>query len=277
VKVFDAGLAAAVERLIALTVEREIMPRFGRLAASDLVQKKTGGLVTTVDRRAEDLLSEELVKLLPGSTVIGEEAVAEDPSLLLRLRQSAPAWIIDPIDGTENFAAGSPRFSVVVALAVDGEVTASWIIAPLLGVAGVAMAGGGAFINGTPARVAKASDQLRHLDVSTSQPRWWSPAQRRMINSLSRAGVALCFFDAVGLEYLELAGGRRRAAVFTWEQPWDHAAGILLHAEAGGVSLTASGGSFRVTGDNSLPVVVAGSAATAAAIQRALNPDNAQV
>jgi fructose-1,6-bisphosphatase/inositol monophosphatase family enzyme len=270
VNVTDPRLLEAVERLINVAIEREILRKFKQLASSDISQKDSGELVTIADRRAEDLLSDELTKLIPGSTVVGEEAAAEDPRILLNIGDSGPVWIVDAIDGTENFAAGSPRFAVVVALAVDGVVRKSWIVAPLLGTTAVATAGQGASINGVPARVAR-SDRLRHLDVSAPQPRWWSRTQRSMINSLSGCGVALCFFDVAGLEYLELASGRRSATVLTWEAPWDHAAGVLLHAEAGGVSLTGAGEPYRIGGANALPMVVAGNFATAVALRDALN------
>ena len=76
-------------------------------------------------------------------------------------------------------------------------------------------------------------------------------------NAMSQAVVALCFFDTSGLEYIELAAGRRSAMVLTWEFPWDHAAGLLLHAEAGGVAMARDGRGFALAGGNALPFVAA--------------------
>jgi fructose-1,6-bisphosphatase/inositol monophosphatase family enzyme len=77
------------------------------------------------------------------------------------------------------------------------------------------------------------------------------------MNSLCRYGVALSFFDTSGLEYLRLADGRRSAMLVTWEHVWDHAAGLLLYSEAGGLGQCADGRPFDLCGGNTLPLVLA--------------------
>jgi fructose-1,6-bisphosphatase/inositol monophosphatase family enzyme len=134
-----------------------------------------------------------------------------------------------------------------------------------------ATAGGGAFIEGRRLRVRTPQDGLRHLDVVVPQSKWWTPEQRARFNALSHAPVALSYLDTSGLEYVELAAGRRGAMVLSWENPWDHAAGLLLHAEAGGVTTTRDGSPFRLTGGNALPFVAAPDAATTDALHRALS------
>src|SRR3954471_16654534 len=100
--------------------QREIAPRFRQLAPSDVIGKPSADdphdLVTAADRAAEAALTERLPELVPGSTVVGEEAVAADPSVLQRLRGNAPVWLVDPLDGTKNFAAGRWPFGTMVAL-----------------------------------------------------------------------------------------------------------------------------------------------------------------
>jgi fructose-1,6-bisphosphatase/inositol monophosphatase family enzyme len=276
----DGEAVSEVGGLIRAVARSQILPRFGRLAAGDVAEKAPGDLVTVADRAAEEALSARLTALLPGSRVVGEEAVAADPSLLRALDGPEPVWIVDPIDGTENFVHGSPRFSTLVALASGGRLLASWTYIPVFGTMATATAGGGAFVDGRRVRVRAprpgpgpglgTQPELRHLDVVVSQPRWWTPQERARVNALAGHQVALSYLDTSGIEYVELASGRRSAMVLTWELPWDHAAGLLLHAEAGGAAATADGSPFRLSGGNRLPFVAAPDAHYAAALNAAL-------
>jgi fructose-1,6-bisphosphatase/inositol monophosphatase family enzyme len=101
-------------------------------------------------------------------------------------------------------------------------------------------------------------------------PRWWTPQHRAHMTALGRAGCALCFFDTSGLEYIELARGRRSVTVVTWDLVWDHAAGLLLHAEAGGVAVGVDGAPYRLAGGNALPLILAPSQRSAAAVLEVL-------
>ena len=130
--------------------------------------------------------------------------------------------------------------------------------------------GGGAYVDGERVRVRPASPGLRFLDVCTPQQRWWTPSQRLAFNALCAHGVSLAFFDTSGLEYIELAAGRRGVMIVTWENVWDHAAGLLLHAEAGGVARTAAGEPFRLAGGNMLPLVAAPDEECAARVHAAM-------
>src|SRR4030095_3156841 len=105
--------ADRVTRLIQEAAAAEIMPRFRQLAAGDVREKAPGDLVTVADEAVEARLAPALEALLPGSVVVGEEAAAADPNLLNRLFDDQPVWIIDPVDGTSNFAEGRPAFAVM--------------------------------------------------------------------------------------------------------------------------------------------------------------------
>lgn len=261
--------ADEVERIVRTVAKLEIMPRFRRLTAADVAEKAPGDLVTVADRAAEEALSTALTAMLPGSVVVGEEGVGLDRTGLDALRGNAPVWVIDPIDGTHNFATDNPRFAMLIALCDRGEIIGSWTYAPAFHLMATARAGGGAYVDGARVRVAPARDGLRHIDVCTPQHKWWTQSDRVRFNALSAAAVSLCFFDTSGLEYIELATGRREAMVLPWEFPWDHAAGLLLHAEAGGVSMTRDGHRFSIAGDNALPFVVAPDEACARALHAA--------
>jgi fructose-1,6-bisphosphatase/inositol monophosphatase family enzyme len=266
----DARTTAEVERIIRAVAARDIMPWFGRLAPADIAEKAPGDLVTVADRAAEESLTAALTAVLPGSVVAGEEGIAADPGVAAALAGDGPVWIIDPIDGTHNFVADNVRFTVLVALALRGELLASWTYAPALDVMATATLGGGAYVDGVRVRVRPSPGGLRNLDVHAAQQKWWTPQQRDAFNVLCRHGVAFAFFDTSGLEYVELASGRRSVMIVTWENPWDHAAGLLLHAEAGGVARTATGEPFLLSGGNALPLVVAPDAATASEVHAAM-------
>ena len=254
---------AEVETIIRSVNEKAVLPRFRSLSDSDVAMKGPMDPVTIADREAEDLLRERLTAFLPGSVVVGEEAVSEDASVLDALTGSAPVWIIDPIDGTRNFIAGSGRFSTLVALAVDGVLQASWSYAPVLGRIGTALAGHGARVDGVPARVAAAGGpDTPALPITTSHPVWWPHGYGRGVDALRAAELDVRYFDACGVEYLDLAIGARSAMVLTWEHCWDHAAGILLVTEAGGHVAALGGAPVRIAGGNALPFVASTDAVT---------------
>src|SRR3954471_25020005 len=127
------GLMERVRAAIAAAATEEIKPRFGRLSAQDIRQKGPNDLVTIADLAMEHRLTRELVDLLPGSLVVGEEACAEDPSVQDRLVTGDLVWLLDPIDGTYNFARSRPLIAVIVALVRQGETIAGWIHDPLTG------------------------------------------------------------------------------------------------------------------------------------------------
>ncbi|GAA3076992.1 hypothetical protein GCM10020254_21260 [Streptomyces goshikiensis] len=128
---FLARDLSAVEEAVRKAAAVEIMPRFRQLADHE-VDEKSGphDLVTVADRKAEEHLTAALTRLLPGSAVVGEEAVHADPAVYGALRADAPVWIVDPVDGTRQFVNGDPAFCTLVALAVRGEILASWTFAP---------------------------------------------------------------------------------------------------------------------------------------------------
>ncbi|MFB7286626.1 inositol monophosphatase family protein [Actinacidiphila glaucinigra] len=259
----DDALFKAVEDTVRAAAEAEVVPRWRQLGAGDISHKTgPGDLVTVADREAELRLARELPALLPGSVVVGEEAVHADPGILRRIGGDDPVWIVDPVDGTANFVAGRPEFATLVALAHGGEVHASWTYVPRLDLMATARRGGGARLNGEPIRTAGDSGGAA-LKVATSQFAFLDEQERRRFEGLGTDGVEARQCTCAGLDYLEVARGAIDAVAFTWESPWDHAAGVLLVAEAGGASVTAGGVPFRIGGGNAFPFSVARDEATA--------------
>ncbi|WP_030561070.1 inositol monophosphatase family protein [Streptomyces aureocirculatus] len=267
---FLARQTADVERVIRKAAAEEITPRFRQLTEDDVVQKSAPhDLVTTADRRAEEFLTRELTALLPGSVVVGEEAVHADPDSYGAIAGTAPVWIVDPVDGTRQYVHGDPGFCTLVALALDGVVLASWTYAPALDECAVAIRGKGATLNGEPLH-AGTPEPGRPLTVATSHPDFTTDEQKRSLLGLLAEGFTPRPCGSAGLEYLAVARGTLDAVAFTWELAWDHAAGLLLVEEAGGAHTTRDGVPFSITGGNALPFTAARDEATARRVAEVL-------
>ncbi|MCH0542422.1 fructose-bisphosphatase class II [Streptomyces sp. MUM 203J] len=260
----DAAFLSAAENAVRAAAAAEIMPRWRQLAAHEVVEKSgPHDLVTVADRAAEEHLTAALTALLPGSVVVGEEAVHADPRVYEAVRGDAPVWIVDPVDGTRQFVHGDPGFCTLVALARHGELLASWTFAPARDEMAVAVRGRGARLNGTGLR-AGAPEEGAVLRVATSHPDYTTPDQKRALLGLAAAAdVEARPCGSAGLAYLSVARGELDALAFSWEYAWDHAAGLLLLTEAGGAHLTVGGRPFHIGGGNALPFAAARDAGTA--------------
>jgi len=214
----DVGTVA---RLIREAAEAEILPRFKKLSRDQIREKKPNQLVTDADVMAERLLTRMLTGLIPGA-VVGEEAVDANPGLLDALHQPGVVWVIDPVDGTGNFANNNPRFAVIVALVVDGQTVAGWIHDPIPNRTVIAEIGQGAWRDGNRLSVAAEVP----LDQLTGSIKKRGRVADQVLHVARRGSAAH--------DYLDLVTGRMHFAHFRRLMPWDHAAGVLIHAEAGG-------------------------------------------
>lgn len=224
----------SVTRIIEEVTAEEILPRFRSLAAEEVGRKAAGEVVTVVDVAAEERLGERLRDLMPGSLVIGEEAATERPRLLDDLAGSASVWVIDPLDGTANFASGTPIFAVMVALISAGQAIAGWIHDPIGCRTAVSELGQGAWMAGrrlTAARPASPREMRGTLHAS----QFATPEMNRLVQGRRNRVGAIRSLRCAGYEYLRLATGEMHFSFFTKLMPWDHAPGTLIHREAGGV------------------------------------------
>ena len=234
-----------VARHVAEVAAEEIMPRFGRLAAGDVEEKTPGDLVTAADTAAERRLTPILEGLVPGSLVVGEEATSADKSLLDRLAGEAPVWVIDPVDGTLNFAAGIPIFGVMVGLVRGGEVLAGWIHDPVRKRTMMAEAGGGTLVDGQKVHAAKPADVKRMSGNLAFHTGDREQAARVARNADKPASIIS--LRCAAADYFNLAEGRIHFALFNRTWPWDHAPGWLLHKEAGGFGQFLDNSPYRAT------------------------------
>jgi fructose-1,6-bisphosphatase/inositol monophosphatase family enzyme len=231
-----------IAALIRETAQAEILPRFRMLGEGDIREKKPGDFVTAADLAAERRITEWLRAASPGSRVLGEEAAAEDPSRLALLQSEARVWVIDPVDGTTNFARGHPGFAVILAEVQKGEVCAGWIYDPLEDVMVMAESGAGAWSAGRRLEVAGAASP--HEIVGAAYGR--TAAGLRAAKALEASGRVgrVRNRGCSGLEYAELALGRAHFSLHSRSLPWDHAAGMLITAEAGGVAAFLDGSRY---------------------------------
>ncbi|WP_062731327.1 inositol monophosphatase family protein [Sphingobium abikonense] len=219
---------AALMRQVARDI---VMPRFRNLAADEIAEKAANDFVTVADRESELRLSEGLSAILPEAGIIGEEACAADPAILERAGDGLN-WIIDPIDGTGNFAAGNPPFGIMVALADAGTTLAGWILDPLTGRLCHALRGGGSHIDGQIVRARESDGDLPIAALAvyfmTDEER--ADIQRRADGAFAVVDIPRCAAE----QYPRLVLGQNDVSVFARTLPWDHAAGTLFVNEAGG-------------------------------------------
>lgn len=225
-----------------------IVPVFRRLGDGDVEEKAPGEVVTVADRHSERLIGAGLRRLLPDSVVVGEEAVAADPATLDRLRDPGPVWVVDPLDGTANFAAGQRPFAVMVALREGGATRAAWILDPIAESLTVAEAGAGAYTDGVPVRAPAEQPPVAALRGVVSR---YLPTDLRaaMTPGLDRLGEVGAGQHCAGWEYPQVATGAQHFAIFWRTLPWDHLPGVLLVEEAGGVARHFDGGRYDPTAD----------------------------
>ena len=240
-----------VGEILAFAARTEIMPRFRRLAPSQIRRKSSAfDLVTEADEAAEAVIAAALLAAFPGATVIGEESAHKEPALLDTIADAELAFIVDPVDGTRNFASNLPLFGVMAAVTVRGEIVAGVIYDPVCGDWAYAVRDGGAWIereDGTrsPLRVAdpKPLSEMDGLIGTTFLP---EPLRTTVNGNLSRLATVASLRCAAH-EYRTAAAGFCHVLLYARLMPWDHAAGWLLHREAGGYSAHFDGTPYRAT------------------------------
>jgi myo-inositol-1(or 4)-monophosphatase len=197
-------------------------------------------LVTEVDRECEDLIVAAIRERFPDHDVIAEE---NDYGL----HGSRYRWVIDPLDGTTNYAHGFPWFCVSIGLEIDGVVAAGVINHPMMGEVFTAERGKGAFLNGSRISVSNRKPLGRSL-LATGFPYDRSDGEDnfRHFMTFQVEGRAVRRAGAAALDLAYVAAGRFEGF---WEaklKPWDVAAGRLLVEEAGGKVTNYSGEPYSI-------------------------------
>lgn len=223
----------AVSAIIREVSTRIIMPGFRNLANVEVFEKSPGELVTESDIAAEAFLSEHLCILVPGSRLLGEEGFEDDPALMDLVETDGAVWIVDPIDGTGNFAKGRGCFAVMVAYRDNGVTVCGWIYDPVTDQMVSAIRGDGASCNGVPFRTQEQTMPIRHLKGSLGtrlSKRLDSLRAQKAENLPERIQRYRC----CGREYMDVALGQLQFVQYGVNlKPWDHAPGVLIAEEAG--------------------------------------------
>jgi fructose-1,6-bisphosphatase/inositol monophosphatase family enzyme len=243
----QSALLEQLGRVLREVAQAEIVARFQKLAPNEVISKATTedplDLVTAADRAAEAALTIRLQELVPNSTVVGEEAVAADPGVLERIREAAPVWIVDPLDGTKNFAAGHGPFGTMVALVERGTLLAAGIYLPLSDRNFLAERGLGTFVDGV--RIAPRAAATGVLS-GTAYSRFMPEDASARLMARAAAHVQLPNVICAAHEYTQIALGLKDYTHYYRLLPWDHAPGALIVREAGGVVRHPDGRDYHV-------------------------------
>lgn len=231
----DPNAVAAIVRDVAQTI---VLPRFQTLERHEISEKGPGDLVTIADQESEEALTAQLAALLPGSQVVGEEATAANSAVLARLSDDHPVWVIDPVDGTHNFAHGDPTFAMIIALVLNESTRMGWIYLPIGDEMAIVEEGGGAWVGDQRMRVDAPGD-LGGL-VGGINYGLFDKSEKEAVRERCTAFKECRNLRCSGREYFDLSRGRRHYSYSRQLKPWDHAAGVLMHREAGGYSARTS-------------------------------------
>ncbi|HPE60275.1 MAG TPA: inositol monophosphatase family protein [Thiolinea sp.] len=255
----DSVRERALIEQVRMTARHEIMPRFRRLSETAVKEKLSQqDLVTEADLASEAAISAGVREILPQAAMIGEEAVAADPALLEQITTAEMAVILDPIDGTWNYAKGLSLFGVILAVTIRGETVFGLLYDPVVDDWVLARKGGGSWFcqpGAEPRRLQFGADQraLNQRDGVFS-PYHFPMAQRPQLAlgmlEFGRSYALRCSCHeyrmiAQGVFDFSLSLGLEAAEIGI--NPWDHAAGALVVAEAGGAVGLLEGGDYAPT------------------------------
>jgi fructose-1,6-bisphosphatase/inositol monophosphatase family enzyme len=237
--------------IVTIAADQEIMPRFRSLGEGGIREKTSAlDLVTDADEAAEAAIKAAVAKAFPKAVFVGEESVEKDRSLLNKIADAEMAIIIDPVDGTSNFAWGLPLFGVLAAVVKRGVTIAGIIYDPVGRDCTFAIKGHGAWAkseSGTTRdiRVSKPTTLANMTGVTS----WYlMPEPMRSHVAANLAKVKASFgYRCAAYEYRIVAEGLVDFSLHYKLMPWDHAAGVLIHAEAGGYSALLDGSPYLPT------------------------------
>lgn len=213
-----------LSHLLRQVAAEEILPRFTHARTST---KSDGSLVTETDLAVQQRLGETLARDFPGIVLLGEEMTPQEQAACL----TAPeCWVLDPLDGTSNYACGFPGFAISLALIRHGQIELGLVLDPLRDECFSAARGGGACLNGEPiqpfAPGETLGDCLAMIDIkrlpTEALPTVLAPGGYRSQRNLG----------AVALEWCWLASGRFQLYLHGGQKLWDYAAGRLIASEA---------------------------------------------
>ncbi len=249
--IFNSDRIGQICNLLRRTGETELLPRFQAQIANRVVEKTSSfDVVSDADQAAEHLICNELAAMFPGALLVGEETSGNDPDAIAKLGHADIAFLIDPIDGTKNFTSGVPLFGSMIAGLLNGEIVFAAIHDPICNETSLALRGEGAWAlraddTEIPLRVARpcAPEQMNIVAGTNFLPPHLRPVVQKNLPNFSMNFWLRC----AAHEYRIAASGHCELLVYNKLMPWDHAAGWLLHREAGGHSAHFDGTEYLPT------------------------------
>lgn len=230
---------AALKQLVRDIAQTEIMPRFLHTTTQ---RKADGSLLTEADLATQAALTFRLPEIVP-APVLGEEMPFAEQRQCWAKYSPQTLWIVDPIDGTTNFANGLPHFALSVALINEGRPVMAVIYNPVSQELFSATLGGGAFLNDTPLPIRPSAKRLGEAVAGVEVKRLRSGHLSTRIHTLSPVR-SIRSMGSSTLDWCYLASGRYDVYVHGGQMLWDYAAGALIYSEAGGQLATLEGDEF---------------------------------
>jgi len=220
------NLRHKLEAVLYQAAQEEVMPRFRRVAVT---RKPDGSFLTEADLACQQAL-QRLLPALVDCPVLGEEMTSQEQEALWRDHADA-LWVVDPIDGTTNFAHGMPVFSISAALLRQGQPVLAATLLPALDESYSAAAGGGAFLNGERLQPLPLEADLSAAVAAVEIKRLPTALAAQMV--LARPFHSLRNVGAGTVDWCWLAAGRFDLLLHGGQKFWDYAAGVLIAREAG--------------------------------------------
>lgn len=234
-----------IKQLMRDAAAQFITPRFKNLKSGEVDAKTSpNDLVTLADIEAEAFLEREFARKFPGTLFIGEEKVHRDPKVMDILQQDKTSYfVVDPVDGTNNFVKGSPHFGLMVVYVEKGEVQQAYIYDVLKDHFMSAVRGEGAY-DGNKKLVMAPKPKAEKLGFT--KRKYDIPGTSETFNIAAKeAGFKIRLLGCSAHEYMNLARGNVRFYMAEHSRPWDHLAGSLIIREAGGVCANWDGTPYR--------------------------------
>lgn len=227
-----------LQQLIRDIAEAEIMPRFLNVQT---FRKADGSMLSQADLSAQAAFERHLPDIID-APVLGEEMPPEEQQRLWRHADSG-LWVLDPIDGTNNFVSGIPHFAVSVAYVRYGRSQLGVVYNPASGECFYAEQGQGAFCGNRRLTLTETGKKLHQAVAGVDVKRLRSGRLVSSINNFAPFGTLRCMGSST-LDWCYLAAGRFDVYVHGGQNLWDYAAGALIFEEAGGCLATLEGDDF---------------------------------
>jgi len=234
-----------VRRVVIAVAKEKILPRFNNLREQDITAKSPGDMVSIADIEAECALTAELKRLFPAAMIAGEESIAERPDLLAAVMAADQAFLIDPVDGTNNFIKGDDRYALMVTELRKAETVAGWIYLPAYDRIIMAEKGSGTLLDGKKIRISDRKFNPGRMIAAAHInrfPKNMRTIARKNLKKFRENRPAFC----AGYDYMALSIQEKDFSLYYRTLPWDHLPGSLIYVEAGGYARTLSDEQYSI-------------------------------